>query len=105
VRPLALFVDDLQWGDDDSLRLLRYIVRAVSAMPILLMCSVRPEELALVTEAVNLLADMERVGLVRRLRIERFTQFETRELSTGADGSTRSFRRSPTGPACSPPDP
>jgi tetratricopeptide (TPR) repeat protein/DNA-binding CsgD family transcriptional regulator len=79
-RPLALFVDDLQWGDDDSLRLLRYIVRAASTAPILLMCSIRPEELALVTEAVNLLADMERAGLVRRLRIDRFTQFETREL-------------------------
>jgi tetratricopeptide (TPR) repeat protein/DNA-binding CsgD family transcriptional regulator len=79
-RPLALLVDDLQWADDDSLRLLRYLVRAASTSPILLMFAIRPEELALVTEAVNLLADMDRMGLVRRLKVNRFTQLETREL-------------------------
>ncbi len=79
-RPLALFVDDLQWADDDSLRLVRYLVRADSASPIFLMVAIRPEELALVTEAVNLLADMDRLGLVRRLTLSRFTQVETREL-------------------------
>jgi predicted ATPase len=29
-------VDDLQWADDDSLRLLRYVVRSVSTSPIAL---------------------------------------------------------------------
>jgi len=80
VRPLALFVDDLQWADDDSLRLLRYIVRADAASPIFLMAAIRPEELAFVTEAVNLLADMERLGMVRRLKVNRFTPVETAEL-------------------------
>lgn len=76
-RPLAIFVDDLQWADDDSLRLLRYLVRAVTTHPIALMATVRPEELAFVTEAVTLLADMERFGVVRRLRLSRFTHGET----------------------------
>jgi len=79
-RPLALLVDDLQWSDDDSLRLIRYVVRAAAASPIFLMVAIRPEELALVTEAVNLLADMDRMGLIRRLRVQRLTQPETREL-------------------------
>src|SRR5919202_3298794 len=57
-RPLALFIDDLQWSDDDSLRLIRYVVRATHASPVFLMFATRPEELALVTEAVNLHADM-----------------------------------------------
>jgi tetratricopeptide (TPR) repeat protein/DNA-binding CsgD family transcriptional regulator len=78
--PLALLIDDLQWSDDDSLRLLRYVVRAAATSPIFLMAAIRPEELAFVTEAVNLLADMERLGLVRRLKLDRFTQSETREL-------------------------
>ena len=26
-RPLAILIDDLQWSDEDSLRLLRYVVR------------------------------------------------------------------------------
>src|SRR5439155_17085827 len=65
--PVAVLVDDLQWADDDSLRLLRYIVRADAASPLFLMAAIRPQEFAFVTEAVNLIADMERLGMVRRL--------------------------------------
>ena len=61
--PLAVLIDDLQWADDDSLRLLRYVVRSDATSPIFLMFAIRPEELALVTEAVNLIADMDRMGL------------------------------------------
>jgi DNA-binding CsgD family transcriptional regulator len=80
VRPVALLVDDVQWADDDSLRLIRYIVRADSGSPIFLMLATRPEELAFVTEAINLIADMERLGLVRRMKVARFTQTETTEF-------------------------
>ena len=78
--PLAILVDDLQWADDDSLRSLRYIVRADATSPIFLLFATRPEEFAFVSEAVNLVADMERVGLVRRLRLDRFTQLQTKAL-------------------------
>ena len=79
-QPLALLIDDLQWADDDTLRLLRYVVRADAASPIFLLLAVRPDEFAQVTEAVNFVADMERMGLVRRLRIGRLTQLETAEF-------------------------
>ena len=36
-RPIALLLDDLQWADQDSIRLLRYIVRANSSAPMFLM--------------------------------------------------------------------
>jgi len=78
--PLAVLVDDLQWSDDDSLRLLRYVVRSDATSPIFLMLAIRPEELALVTEAVNLMADMDRMGLLRRMKVDRLTQSETRDL-------------------------
>ena len=74
---LAVLIDDVQWADDDSLRLLRYVVRADAANPILLLFAVRPEEFAFVTEAVNLIADMDRMGVVRRLKVSRFTPAET----------------------------
>ena len=77
ITPLALFVDDLQWADEDSLRALRYVVRTDSASPIFLVLSMRPEETAFLTEAVTLVADMERMGLVRRVKVGRFTQAET----------------------------
>jgi DNA-binding CsgD family transcriptional regulator/tetratricopeptide (TPR) repeat protein len=80
LRPVALLIDDLQWADEDSIRLLRYLVRTGGDEPIFLMAAMRPEETALVNEAVTLIADMERMGLVRRLKVGRLTQLETAEL-------------------------
>jgi AAA ATPase domain/Bacterial regulatory proteins, luxR family len=80
ILPLALFIDDVQWADDDSLRMLRYIVRGDADRRIFLFLTVRPNEFATVTEAVNFVADMERMGIVRRLRPGRFSQIETAEL-------------------------
>lgn len=80
VRPLALLLDDIQWADDDTLRLLRYVVRSDADRPIFLFLTVRPEEFAQVTEAVNFIADLERMGVVRRIRVGRFSSLETAEL-------------------------
>ncbi|MGH3082769.1 MAG: AAA family ATPase [Gaiellaceae bacterium] len=79
-QPVALFVDDLQWADEDSVRMLRYIVRTDADLPIFIGLATRAEKLAEVSEAVTLIADMERMGMVRRLRLERFTQLETTEF-------------------------
>ncbi len=79
-KPVRIFVDDLQWADEDSVRMLRYIVRTDSDLPIFLGLTTRAEKLADVSEAVTLIADMERMGLVRRLKLERFTQLETTEF-------------------------
>jgi DNA-binding CsgD family transcriptional regulator len=80
LRPLALLIDDVQWADDDTLRLLRYAVRSDADRPVFLFLTIRPDEFASVTEAVNFVADMERMGLVRRLRPGRFSSVETGEL-------------------------
>jgi DNA-binding NarL/FixJ family response regulator/tetratricopeptide (TPR) repeat protein len=80
LRPLALLIDDVQWADDDTLRLLRYVVRSDADRPVFLFLTIRPDEFASVTEAVNFVADMERMGLVRRLRPGRFGSIETAEL-------------------------
>ena len=80
IQPLALLIDDVQWADDDTLRLLRYVVRSDADRPVFLFLTIRPDEFASVTEAVHFVADMERMGLVRRLRPGRFSSFETAEL-------------------------
>src|SRR4029078_10045407 len=76
VKPLALLIDDVQWADDDTLRMLRYAVRAVADIAVFLFLRRRPDEFATVPEAVNFVADMERMGLVRRLRVTRFSASE-----------------------------
>ncbi|TME34711.1 MAG: hypothetical protein E6I62_02040 [Chloroflexi bacterium] len=85
-KPLALLIDDVQWADDDTLRMLRYAVRADAAQPIFLFLAIRPDEFATVTEAVNFVADLERMGLVHRLRPGRFSQVESGELAKQALG-------------------
>ena len=79
-RPLALLIDDMQWADQDSIRLLRYVLRSNSSDPLFMMLTLRPEETAKVTELVSLLADLERLAILRRLPVGRFRQTETGAL-------------------------
>jgi DNA-binding CsgD family transcriptional regulator len=79
-RPIALLLDDVQWGDQDSIRLLRYVIRANPNVPMFLMFTIRPEEMSRVAELVTLVADLERLGILRRLRVERLRQTETAAL-------------------------
>jgi class 3 adenylate cyclase/DNA-binding CsgD family transcriptional regulator len=79
-RPLAVLFDDVQWADDDSLKLIRYLVRTSSLDPIFLMLASRPETGPGVTAATALLADLERMRLVHRLRLERLNRMQTQEL-------------------------
>src|SRR5205823_4572449 len=80
ITPIAILIDDLQWADEDSIRLLRYLIRTGADLQLFLMAAMRLEETALVNEAVTLIADMERMGLVRRLKVGRLSQLETAEL-------------------------
>lgn len=79
-RPLAVFVDDLQWCDDASVQLLRYVGRTAPSAPIFLMVALRPEDAPAAGAAKGLLIDLERGRVARRLRLERFTPGETAAL-------------------------
>ncbi|HEY7268736.1 MAG TPA: AAA family ATPase [Dehalococcoidia bacterium] len=79
-HPLALLVDDLQWADEDSIRMLRYLVRTSSSSHLFIAFAVRRDEIAFVNEAVTLFADLERTGMLRRLKLARFSQVQSTEF-------------------------
>lgn len=79
-RPLAILVDDLQWADEDSLRLLRYVARVDAASRIFVVFAARSSETAFVNEAVILLADLDRMGILQRLKLDRFGQVDSTEF-------------------------
>ena len=79
-QPLLLLFDDLQWGDEDSLKLIRYLVRTSMQSPIMLMLAQRPDPAAAPSPATLLVADLDRMRIVRRLKLERLNRAETAEL-------------------------
>ena len=79
-QPLVILVDDIQWADEDSLRMLRYVVRTDASSRIVLVLACRRDEVAFVNEAVTLMADMERMGLLHRLSLNRFSQLQSTEF-------------------------
>lgn len=78
--PLVLLFDDLQWGDEDSIKLIRYLVRTSSQSPILLVLAHRSDLSPQPTAATMLVADLDRMRLVRRMKLERLSRAETGEL-------------------------
>ncbi len=79
-RPLALLFDDLQWADEDSIQLIRYLVRTLPTAPIFLLITIRPYTESFSTGATKLIADLDRMRVTELLRLERFTRLETAEL-------------------------
>ncbi len=78
-RPVALLFDDLQWADEDSLQLIRYLVRTLPTAPIFLLISMRPYS-EWSSGAGKLIADLDRMRVTQVLRLERFTRSETADL-------------------------
>ena len=79
-EPLVMLFDDLQWGDEDSLKLIRYLVRTSVQSPILIMLAHRPDPTNAPSAATTLVADLDRMRLVRKVRLERLNRAETAEL-------------------------
>jgi|GEM_PF-948215 len=75
-RPLILFIDDLQWADEDTLTLFHYTARWIRRAKVLLVGTYRPEDLGVPgDEITNLLPrvrqEMNREGLMVELGLER----------------------------------
>ncbi len=79
-KPLAVFLDDLQWSDPDSLRLLRYVVRSEVRAPLFLMLASRPDVPATRGAILGMTVDAERLGVGRRITLDRLSLADSAEL-------------------------
>ncbi|MCS6826316.1 MAG: DUF2791 family P-loop domain-containing protein [Caldilinea sp.] len=80
LRPMALFIDDLQWADPDTLTTLNRLVQRISDLPLLLLMAYRSEEL---TENEALAAFVHAVHRLQRdaqVPVPRFTRRHVQTL-------------------------
>src|SRR5579875_3436629 len=77
--PLVLLLDDLHWADDASLDLLRYLGHCWKrrGTPVLLLCAMRGEELALSPRLSARFFDLGRELPLTRVTLGRLSQAET----------------------------
>lgn len=98
--PLVVVLEDLHWADEMSLRLLAFVARRVSARPVLVVGTVRSDELADAPMLRRVLAELDRhphsVTLTPSPLSERETVELLRALSqTGTDERTIRARAEP----------
>ncbi|MBW7884553.1 MAG: AAA family ATPase [Caldilineaceae bacterium] len=80
LRPLVLFLDDLQWADPDTIAVLNRLVQRLPEAPIFLMLAYRSEELAENEALSTLLHTLNRTQRGCFLSLERFAPEQVREL-------------------------
>src|SRR2546421_6599911 len=102
--PLVLLVDDLQWADEASLDLLRYLGHSWKdqGSRVLLLCTVRSEELELNPQLSAQLVNLGRDLPVTQVALQPLSQAETLQLIealVGEPGTRSGGERREHGPA------
>ena len=77
-RPVLVLLEDAQWMDPSSLEALHYLLPRLGEAPLLVVATVRAEEL--VGQGKEVLSAMESTRLPRRLDLGRLSAAETEEL-------------------------
>ena len=80
LRPLILFLDDLQWADPDSLAVLGRLVQRLADLPLFLLLAYRSEDLTENGALITLLHALNRTYPQCQLHVERFSREQVREL-------------------------
>ena len=80
LRPVLLHIDDLQWGDADSILLLEYLLAPPSPPPILLVACFRSEEISSNLFLATLL-DADHAKRARQVRVDPLSPAETARLA------------------------
>jgi len=84
-EPRLLVVEDVHWADDATLDLLRFVVRRLDDLPVLVVASVRDDELARRPELTALVGDTVREPRVHRVALTPLTLGAVRALARGSE--------------------
>lgn len=79
-EPLVLLLDDIQWCDNDTLDWLRYFLRFDKTAKILLLVTLRAEELPSNNALQLLLVDLRADGQLTEMELSRLDEKQTAEL-------------------------
>jgi hypothetical protein len=79
-RPLLLVLDDLQWADDDTLLLVRHLLRRAGDAPLLMVAIARDHDLEPGSALADVVHSLERDGWVRRVPLRGLREPDVREL-------------------------
>jgi DNA-binding SARP family transcriptional activator len=79
-RPLLLVLDDLQWADEDTLLLVRHLLRRADDAPVLVVAISRDHDLQPGHPLGEVVHSLDRDGWVRRLPLQGLTEADVREL-------------------------
>jgi tetratricopeptide (TPR) repeat protein len=82
MRPLALMLDDLQWADESSLKLLQYLARVTRASRIFLLGAYRDIDIDPRHPLERVLRDLQREGLLAEMVIRRLSREGTAALAS-----------------------
>ena len=78
--PLMLVVDDAHWADSGSLYLMRHLARRLRQKPVLILATYREVELDEARPFNEVLLDLNRERLARRVKLSRLTREQTEAL-------------------------
>lgn len=82
-EPTILVIDDLHWADQGTLDLLRFILRRIHRLPLLVVGTARDEEVGLAHPLRTLLADIARSGSADVIPLPPLTVDGVRALADG----------------------
>ncbi|HYJ66808.1 MAG TPA: AAA family ATPase [Nocardioidaceae bacterium] len=84
---VTLMIEDLHWADRSTLDLVGFLARNLRAEPVLLVLTLRSDDVGPDTAFRTWLAELERLASVDRMRLSRLTPDATTRLLTGLLGA------------------
>lgn len=81
-RPMLLFIDDLQWCPPETLEWLHFLLRSNDRSRLMLLATLRTEEVYTETPLVELLNELQQAGRLTKIALTQLSEDEAGELAS-----------------------